>query len=238
VRIATFGSFAALAAAGAAYVAVFALVPLAGGWPDIFAGRVEILGPLSAVAGVLLPQIAFVSGCLALVAALRLRRVEVAPDAELRLLRRRNAVALASGAGTLLAISVSALNSEWLLAGWWVALTVASSVAVAIPLTLAGVALARSAAPRAAVAGRADDVFDDLEPVFRLPPLRRLHLPGQPWRFAFLCAAGVFALGVAGGWYAEGDPGSGVVRGGFEAVALVVCFAVLGKTLGLRRVRD
>ena len=55
VRTATFGSFAALAAAGAAYVAVFALVPLAGAWPDIFAGKVELLGPLSAVASVLLP---------------------------------------------------------------------------------------------------------------------------------------------------------------------------------------
>src|SRR5206468_6882169 len=69
VRAATFGSFAALAATGAAYVAIFALVPLAGGWPDIFAGRLAAVGPLAAVASVVLPQIAFVSGCLALIAA-------------------------------------------------------------------------------------------------------------------------------------------------------------------------
>jgi hypothetical protein len=47
----------------------------------------------------------------------------------------------------------------------------------------------------------------------------------------------VFVLGLVGGWYAEGDPGSGLVRGAFEAVALLACFAVLGRTLGLRRSR-
>ena len=235
VRTATLGSFAALGAAAAAYVTVFALVPLAGGWPDIFAGKVEIVGPLSAVASVLLPQIAFVSGCLALVAALRLRRVEWASDAELRLLRRRNAVAIACGAGTLVAMSVSAVNAEGLLAGWWIGLTLALSVAATIPLALAGVSLARSTAPRAASGGRATDVFDDLGPVFGWEPLRRLELPKHPWRFALYCATAVFVLGVAGGWYAEGDPGSGVVRGAFEAVALLACFAALGRTLRLRR---
>ena len=70
-----------------------------------------------------------------------------------------------------------------------------------------------------------------------IEPARRLGLPMHPWRFALLIAASVGLLGFAAGWYAEGDPGSGVVRGGFEAVALLVCFAALGRTLGLRRSR-
>jgi hypothetical protein len=238
VRGATFASFAALGATGFAYVGVFALVPAAGGWPDLFAGKVAALGPLSALAAALLPQIAFVSGCLALLAAVRLRRVEAAPGAELSLVRRRNAVALAAGAGTLLALAVSALNAQGLLAAWWIVLTVALSCALSIPVALAGVALVRSAAPEAAPGGRANDVFDDLAPVFGLPPVRRLELPDHPWRFAILCASAVFVLGLAGGWYAEGDPGSGLVRGGFEAIALLASFAVLGRTLGLRRTKE
>ena len=144
-------------------------------------------------------------------------------------------MALAAGAGTLVAILVSALNADGLLAGWWIGLTVALSAAATIPLAFAGVALARSTAPRAAGGGRAADVFDDLGPIFGWEPLRRLRFPEHPWRFASSCAAVVFVLSVAGGWYAEGDPGSGVVRGAFEAIALLACFAAFGRTLGLRR---
>jgi hypothetical protein len=80
-------------------------------------------------------------------------------------------------------------------------------------------------------------VFDDLAPLLRLGPLRQLHLPEHPWRFAVMWAVAVGGVGFAGGWYVEGDPGSGLVRGVFEALALLVCFAVLGRILGLRRPR-
>jgi hypothetical protein len=71
--------------------------------------------------------------------------------------------------------------------------------------------------------------------LFRVGVVRRLDLPGHPWGFALLCAGVVGLGGSLLGVYAEGDPGSGLVRGAFEAVALLICFAALGRSLGLRR---
>lgn len=234
-RRATFGAFAALALAGLGYVAAFTLQPVAGSPPDLFGGRIDALGPVAGVAIVLLPQVAFVCGCLALLRAYRLRGAPAALDAELRLVRRRGAVAIGAGAGSLAAVAVYALNFQDALTGWWTWTTVASCALLMIPLGLAARGIVRSAVPAAQPGGRAGDVFDDLEPLFRADPLRTLALPTHPWRFALLCAAAVGLVGFAGGWYGEGDPGSGLVRGGFEAIALLLCFAVLGKPLGLRR---
>jgi hypothetical protein len=234
-RRATFLSFAALALAGSGYVLAFALVPLAGGWPDIFAGHLGALGPLIAIAIVLLPQIAFVSGCLALVRALRVRRVRTVAGAELALLRRRSNVALAAAAGALLAFVVFALNSAGTLAGWWTWTTLAMCAVLLAPLAAASYVVSDSGCPAVETAGPAGDIFDDLGPLLRLGPLRRIAWREHTWRFAVVSACVIGLLGFAGGWYAEGDPGSGIVRGGFEAVALVICFAALGRILGLRR---
>ena len=88
----------------------------------------------------------------------------------------------------------------------------------------AGVAVLSSASgPQAVAEGPAGDVFDDVG--FRM----------DPWAFAALFALAVGALGFAGGWVAEGDPGSGLVRGAFEAAAVLACFAALGRRLALRR---
>ena len=234
---ATFASFGALALTGLGYVLALGLVPAAGGWQDVTGGRVGLLGPALAIALVLLPQIAFAAGCLALLAALRVRRTSVVPDAELRLVRRRSSVALGAGAGTVLALAAFALDASGELAAWWAWATLAVCAVAALPLGAASAAVAHARYPVGAPEGRAGDLFDDFAPVFRWTPLRRLELPEHPWRLALLCAAGVFVLGLVGGWYAEGDPGSGLVRGMFEAVALLACFAVLGRTLGLRRSR-
>jgi hypothetical protein len=235
-RRAAFGTFGALSIAGSAYVLAFALVPAAGGWPDLFSGRVAAIGPILAPLMAVLPQIAFVSGCLALIQALRLR-AGVFGAAELALLRRRSNVALVTAAGTLVAVAAWALESSGELAGWWTWTTLAACATAIVPVTVAARAVAGSARPAAEPAGPAGDIFLDLEPVFRLGPLRRLDLRSHPWRFATLSAAAVGLLGFLGGWYAEGDPGSGIVRGALEALALLVCFAVLGRILGLRRPR-
>ncbi len=234
-RRAALGTFGVLALVGIAYVAIFALVPAAGGWSDIFGGHVEALGPVLGIATVVFPQIAFVSGCLALLQALRLRRKAAVGAPELALLRRRSNVALAATAATLVSVAGFALDFEGAMAGWWTWTTLATSAALLAPLAAASYVVSDSACPAAAPGGLASDVFDDLGAVFRLRPVARLHLPEHPWRFAALCAAGVGALAFVTGWYAEGDPGSGVVRGGFEAVTLIVCFAGLGRVLGLRR---
>jgi hypothetical protein len=234
-RSSTFVAFSVLAAAGLVSFALLALVPAAGGWPDLFAGHVDALGPFAGIALALLPQISLVSGVLALLAALRLRHADVANAAQLRLLRRRSAVALATGAGTMAMLATFALNLEGELAAWWTSTTIALSALLIVALAGASVRVARSAAPVASPGGDAGDVFDDFDPVLRWAPVRRLQLPEHPWRFAGLCAAAVGIVGLVAGWYAEGDPGSGLVRGIFEAVALLVCFAALGRFLGLRR---
>ena len=233
-RSAAYETFGALALAGLALVASLALVPAAGGWPDIFSGRVAAAGPVVGLGLFVLPQIAFVSGCLALVRALRIRRV-TATGVELGLLRRRSAVALAAGGASLVALAGDAVNSGGELAAWWTWTTVTACAVLTLPLAAAATRVAASATPEAPPGGAPGDVFDDLALLFALAPVRRLGLREHPWRFAALTAAAAGLAALAGGWYAEGDPGSGIARGGFEAIALLICFALLGRLLGLRQ---
>ena len=234
-RAATYATFGALALVGLVFTASLALVPAAGGWPDLFDGKVRAAGPIAGLGLFFFPQIAFVSGCLALIHALRLRCAGACTEVELRLLRRRSAVGLAAGGAALVALAAAAVDLAGVLAGWWIWTTVVSCALLTIPVAAATTRLVRSTSPPALPGGRATDVFDDLAPLFALSPIRRLELPDHPWRFAALSAAAVGLVGVAGGWYAEGDPGSGIARGGFEAVALLICFALLGRLLGLRQ---
>jgi hypothetical protein len=232
---ATFGAFAALALTGATFLLVFALVPRAGGWGDLFGGHVRALGPALALAIAVPPQIALVAGCLALLHAVRLWRRPAAGREALVLLRRRSNAALAFAAATLVAVVAYALDFTGALAAWWTWATVAACVVLAAPLAGAAYAVSSSVCPYAEPSGAAGDVFDDLGPVARIGVVRRLELPEHPWRLAWLSALVVGVAAFALGWYAEGDPGSGLVRGVFEAVVLLICFAALGRTLGLRR---
>jgi hypothetical protein len=234
-RTATYGAFGALALAGLGFGIAFLLVPAAGGWPDIFGGNPALIGVIAAVGMLLLPQIAFVSGSLALLRAARIRKAATVGDAELRLLRRRGAIALGAGVGSLVALATYAVTFRESLAGWWVWATVLLCGLLTGLILVAAVRIARSAAPAALSGDQPGDVFEDLAPVLRFEPVRRLELPDHPWRLALLCAAAVGVVGFVGGLYGEGDSGSGLVQGGFEAVALLVCFATLGRALGLRR---
>ena len=84
---------------------------------------------------------------------------------------------------------------------------------------------------RSASGDASGDVFHDL------PLLARLGLD-RGRRLAGATAAVVGAAAFAGGWLAEGDPGSGLVRGAFEAAALLLCYSVLAGPLALRRASD
>jgi hypothetical protein len=233
-RRATYGSFAALALAAVGYLGCLAAIDLGGGSPDIFDGQIAALGVLAGIGTFVFPQIALVAGSLALLRALRLRRGEALPAAELQVMRSRSAVALGAGwltIGSWALFAIDFRNASPL--DPWVAPTMlAVCGALAIPLAAGSAALVRSAKPKAPP-GSAGDVFDDLSPVFRLRLLR--PLPGHPWLFAGLFAACVGLFGVALGWVAEGDPGSGLVRGAFEGLAVLICFATLGRRLALRR---
>jgi hypothetical protein len=214
---ATYAAFAALALTAAAYLVFFASINQRSGAPDLFSARHEAVGVAATIGLVLFPQIAFVAGCLALLRALRLRGVPTVSAEELLVIRRRAAVALA--AGGLTALTMALWTVEYSAAAWLLLPAVLATVTLG-----AGVAALSSASgPQAVAEGAAGDVFDDVG--FRM----------DPWPFAVVFALLVGALGFAGGWVAEGDPGSGLVRGAFEAAAVVACFAVLGRRLALRR---
>jgi len=233
-RRATYGAFGVLALVGVGYFGFFAAVNLGGGGPDIFDGRTAALGVLAGIGLFVCPQVSFVAGCLAMLRALRLRGGGALPADELSVMRSRAAIALGAGwlsVGSWALFAVEFWNAASL--ATWVAPTIlAVCDALAIPLAAGSFALLRSAGPQAPP-GPAGDVFDDLAPVFRLGPLRAL--PGHPWRFALLFAAAVGIVGFALGWTAEGDPGSGIFRGGFEGIVVLICFATLGRRLALRR---
>ena len=216
-RRAAWAAFAALALTGAAYVVAWLLVA-SGGQPDIASGRSPALGIAVTLALFFVPQVTLVAGVLMLWRALRLPTP--APGAELRVVRRRAAVALAGGVVT--AACWLLYVQEFSVSAAVVALAVAALVALA-----AAAWLVRGAAgPRVMPEGTAGDVFDD----FHLPGLR-----AHQWAFAVGVAAAVGAAAVVAGWHAEGTVADGIVRGLPEATAVLLAYAALGRVLSLRR---
>jgi hypothetical protein len=215
-RRAAWAAFAALAVTGAAYVAVWALVAHEG-QPDIAAGGA--LGLAATLALFFLPQLTFVAGVLMLWRALRLPNP--APAAHLRVVRRRAAVALAGGAATS-ATWIVYVHQFGVAHGGAI---VACALAALAGLTAAAVLVRGSAEPRVEPEGSAGDVFDDLG----VPALRP-----HPWAFATAFALAVGVVAVAVGWNAEGTVMDGLVRGVPEALAVLGCYAALGRVLSLR----
>jgi hypothetical protein len=235
-RRATYGAFLALALTGIAYLAVFAVVNLGGGWPDLFGGDIAALGVGAVIGATLFPQVAFVSGCLALLRAFRLRAGHALPAGELRVMRSRAAIALVAAALTWVCLALFAIEFRDAppLEPWVPAAVLGLCVAAAIALACGAIALARSARPSAAAGPRVGgDVFDDLGPIFELPLLRGLR--AHPWRFAAIFAGAVafcaFAMGIA----SEGDPQGAVLQAFVEGLAVLASFALLGRPLALRR---
>ena len=232
-RAAAVAAFAALAVGGAAYAALFLTLPYAGS-PDVSGGSVPGLGVLAFAGIVFLPQLAFVSGCLALVRVSRLRSRGALPAAELRVQRWRTGVALGAGALTFVSLLIAALDFRRDLAPWWVGASVGASALLLLVLGAVGLAAVRSTRPRAGAEGSAENVFDDLVDVLsRVPGLRRAPLPRAPRRLALLVAL-VAATGVATAGVAGADPLDGLVRALAEGVAVLGCYAALGRRLGLR----
>lgn len=127
-------SFVALAGAAAAYAAVFVSIARAGSPPDILGGGNPPLGLLAALGLVLLPQVSFVGGILALVAR--------TPRNALR----RAALGLVAGAGSLgCAVLFTAqfrLEVPWL----WAVAPGLAAVAVAAGYSLRAARIRTSAA--------------------------------------------------------------------------------------------
>lgn len=217
-RRAAWAAFAALAVTGAAYLAACFLV--ADGPPrDITSGRSPALGVAIALALFFVPQVTFVAGVLMAWRAVRLPTP--APAAELRVVRRRGAVALAGGVATAAA---------WMLYVQQFAVAQELAIVVLAGGALLGLGAAAwlvrgAAAPHVTPEGAAGDVFDEIG----LPGLR----PHQ-WALAGSLAAAVGMAGVLVGWNAEGTVADGLVRGVPEMLAVLGCYAVLGRVLALR----
>lgn len=217
-----------------AYVTFVALVPaglvfsalllFGGPAPDITSARTLPLGVAAAATMLLAPQIAFAAALLAVARAWTLRGLAMAPAAELVILRRRSGVAVACAGLTLTALILYAYEYSAGLSGAWIVAIVCSSAAAVLPLAFAGHAVAEIGRLRPAVNGESGDLTLDLQPLVRRLPA----WAGTPWRLcaAFAAAVALFALlggGVEGPRNALG-----------ELVAIVTCFAVLGRFLSLR----
>jgi len=236
-------AFVALAVAGLFYGAMFvawsgfsaangsgASQSASGAFQTVAAGRAPWLGLLAAGLLVLAPQLAFVTGVLGLLRALRLRGRRFVPAAEVRALRRRTTTAVGFGLASLGAVALFAQQLGAQLPSWSAGVLgwgVVGATASGVLLVVCGVAGLRTAGVRVAVAGTAGDIFDDLGPA--VPAALR----GRPWTFAATvsCAAGLLV------WFAgiaASDPYDGALRGIAEGAACFIGFAILGRFLALR----
>jgi hypothetical protein len=217
-RRAALRGFGALAVAGLGFGAAWLLIPAAGGWSSVGSARVVGLAIVGAIGMVVWCQIAFATGLLALLQALRLRRQHAAPAAEVELLLRRTRMALGFGAAAMLSLALYAMTSD--LAVWYAAGVGIGGVILTAPLVAVAAVTVPLTRLRSSVPGEAGDVFDDL-------PVR---LPRRPWLLC-LALAGLVAFVALGAAGADEGPRNAVA----EAVLVVACFAALGRRLGLRR---
>ena len=215
---AAYVAFAALGLAGAGFAVGWVLVILEG-TADITSAAFLPVGLVAAFALIACPQISFAAGLLALLRARRLRKLRVAPAAELALLARRTNTALAFGAASMLAFAVYAVDYHAAFSRSQVIAAAAGAVALMAPLAAAAIAGRTAAVVHSAVPGEAGDMFDDF-------PLR---LPRRPWLVCLALAGSLAVVLVAAAGLDEG-PRNAVA----EAVLVVVSFAALGRRLGLR----
>jgi hypothetical protein len=228
---AAYVSFAALALAGSLFAIDLVAgqssavgVPAAGRLKYAAAGSLAYAGAGLAIVAC---QVAFVTGGLAAVRALRRRHAGVIPRLEAGLIVRRAAVGLAAGLLTMIGLALVAAGAAHGAATWWRALVFASAGTGLLALLAAALPLAAAARLRPLTAGSAGDLREDLGPL--LPPV----LDGGPWVFALGVAIVVtFVIAVAGA--AQADPFDGVLRGLTDGAACLVGFAALGRYLGLR----
>jgi hypothetical protein len=217
--VAVWGALAALAVTAAVLVGTSLALPTAPGLTLAAAPAVLVL--------FVAPQLALVAGGLALVRVLRRRRAHVLSTAELRLVRRRVAVALAAGAATAGALIAYALVLSGALPGWWLALAIGLSVCALAWLSLAALVLRAAGRIATTVPGPAGVLGDDL------PALRGLAArPGLLWAAT---AAVVGVVATAGFGVAEASAIEGLERGVAEVLALTACFWLVGRRVGVRR---
>lgn len=223
------GAAGAVLALSLTAVAVFVgqgSIGAAGGSPGFQNGHSTVLAIVALAAIVFGSQVALVTGSLALLRVWRRRGTAALPDAEVALIHRRSLVALGAGLSTAAGLLLYAVDFEARLATWWLWLQVAVALVAGAAMIAALVAILRSRRVRGGVAGPAGGLDDDL------PPLRALVV--HPWALCALVTVAVAGLVTAGTGQAERSLAEGAQRGFVEALAIVACFALLGRAVGLR----
>jgi len=223
------GALAVFAALSCAAIALIVEQVTLGrvGYPGFDHGHSTALALVSLAAVVLGSQVALVAGSLAAWRALRRRREPILPAAEIALLRRRCRVGLSAGLVTTSGLFAYVVNFTAVLPVWWLALSGALAAGATAALIAARHALVRSSSTLALSSGPPGDLFDDI------PPLRGLR--AHPLRLCLLAALGTGGVVTLAEWHAEHSLAEGVQRGILEALALSVCFALLGRAIGARR---
>jgi hypothetical protein len=224
---AAFVSFAALAIAGLFFAVVFMTSGFAGPNATRVYASSAFLGYLGVLLVLLAPQLAFVAGGLAALRAFRNRRQQVIARSDATVLGRRAAVGLAAGVATMAGLALVSLEFEGRLAGWWTTLALSAAAVGGCALAIATPTVLLALRVRPAAAGRAGDLFHDLAGAV---PAR---LRGRPWALA-ASVSGLLALLFACAGIVLDDPIDGALRGGAEALACLLGFALLGPYLGLR----
>lgn len=210
-RLTAFATFVALATVAVAVVGPQVTLSSV---PDIAGGRSIVLVGVAGLALFVGAQVAFAAGCLAAIRALRLQG-----PADVPLVRRRAAVALAAGTATALGSALYAANFHGIVPDWWYSLTLAAAAVATVPLLASAAAFARAAGVRVSRAGPARGLQADLG------PLAHPALVGGVATFAMLIGTAV----------AEGSIVEGALRAAFEAVVFAACFAAFRRPLALSR---
>ena len=208
-RHTAFATFAALAGVAFAVGVPQVTLPTI---PDITSGHSSWLVGPATLAMIVGAQIAFATGCLAALRALRFVGV-----GDVRVVRHRIAVALAAGAATAAGSALYAANFWGIVPDWWAVLAVLSAAAAAIPLAVASLTYARAGGIELLDAAPPRGLKADLGPLAR------------PW----LIGAAAALLMLVGTSVAEGSVIEGATRAGFEAAMFAACFIAFRRPLAL-----
>lgn len=225
---AAFSAFAALGVVAILFQGAILAVPHAGGFSSLQRHGESALSLAGLTLSALGAQVALVAGGLAAVRAMRRRRSEVLAAQEAVVLVRRAGVGLGAGALTLVGLALTAAGTDGSIAKWWTVLAYCVCVAGTITLAPAVRALLWARALTPCREGSAGDLGDDLRGL--VPTL----LDAGSWSFALL-VAGAVAIAIALAGALAQDPFDGIARGLADAAACLLCYAVLGRYLGLRQ---
>jgi hypothetical protein len=226
-RGSAFTAFGALALAAVALVVSQLAIGPAGGYPGFDHGISLVLFVPALLGMFFAPQVALVTGSLAALRSARRRRAPRLPAAEIGLIGRRARVALLAGFGTVSGLGLYIVNFSQRLPTWYLGLVGGLTAVAGGALAMAYATLARADAITSGRGGAAGDVYDDV------PAIGWRWLRRRPWRLGILGSVIVGLAATVLEAHAERSLSEGLQRGVVEGLAVVVGFAVLGRTVGL-----